>query len=90
MTDEVEPNLVTSGKSKVVDIGGYRFSIQIFRLETDATWCLEVVDCKNASHVWEHQFASDEEAAETAVSTIEAEGAVAFMRGSNVIPFRRS
>lgn len=89
MMDE-EPNLVTSGKSTRVVIDGYPFSIDIFRMENDTTWTLEVIDQQNTSHVWEEQFQSDAEARDVAVKTIEAEGAIAFMRGSNVIPFRRS
>lgn len=88
MMDE-EPNLVTSGKSTRVVIGGYLFYVDIFRLEADKTWTLEVVDHKNTSHVWDEQFQSDAEARDVAVKTIEAEGAIAFMRGSNVVPFRR-
>ena len=89
MMDE-EPNLVTSGKSTRVVIDGYPFSIDIFRMENDTTWTLEVIDEQNTSHVWDEQFQSDAEARDVAVKTIEAEGAIAFMRGSNVIPFRRS
>lgn len=89
MMDE-KPNLVTSGKSTRVVIDGYPFSIDIFRMENDTTWTLEVIDQQHTSHVWDEQFPSDAEARDVAVKTIEAEGAIAFMRGSNVIPFRRS
>lgn len=87
MIDE-EPNLVTSGKSRRIVVDGYPFTIDIFRLENDTTWTLEVVDHENNSHVWDEQFASDTEARDVAVKTIEEEGALAFMRGNNVIPFR--
>ena len=87
MIDE-EPNLVTSGKSRRIVVDGYTFTIDIFRLENDTTWTLEVVDHENNSHVWDEQFASDTEARDVAVKTIEEEGALAFMRGNNVIPFR--
>lgn len=59
-------------------------------MENDTTWTLEVIDQQSTSHVWDEQFQSDAEARDVAVKTIEAEGAIAFMRGSNVIPFRRS
>lgn len=90
MIDDDEPNLVTSGKSKRIVVDGYSFSIDIFRLETDKTWTLEVLDHQNNSHVWDEQFESDAEARDVAVKTIEAEGALAFMRGNNVIPFRQA
>jgi len=87
---EDEPNLVTSGKSQHVIIDGCPFSIEIYRLEQDKTWTLEVVDHEGTSHVWDDQFASDKDARNTAIQAIEAEGAVAFMRGDNVILFRKN
>jgi hypothetical protein len=85
---EEEPNLVTSGKSQRVIVDGLAFAIEIYRLETDKTWTLEVVDPEGTSHVWEDQFSSDKDARNTAIQAIETEGALAFMRGDNVIPFR--
>lgn len=82
--------LLTSGKSQHAIIDGFPFSIEIYRLEQDKTWTLEVVDHEGTSHVWDDQFASDKDARNTAIQAIEAEGAVAFMRGDNVIPFRKN
>ncbi|WBU63660.1 hypothetical protein [Paracoccus aerodenitrificans] len=84
---EEEPNIVTSGKSQRVIIDGYPFSIEIYRAETDQNWMLEVVDKDGTSHVWDDQFVSDIDARNAAVRAIEEEGAVAFMRGDNVIQF---
>lgn len=86
MEDE-EPNLVTSGKSQSVVIDGFRFDIEIYRLEADDFWALEVVDYEGTSHVWDDQFKSDKEARNAALEAIESEGAIAFMRGDNVVPF---
>ena len=87
---EDEPNLVTSGERQHVIIDGFTFSIEIYRLEQDKTWTLEVVDHDGTSHVWDHQFASDKDARNTAIQAIEAEGAIAFIRGDNVIRFRKN
>lgn len=90
MNDEDDdPNIVTSGKSRKITIDGLPFSIEIYRLEGDTTWTLEVVDKENTSHVWDDQFSSDAEARDIAIASIKSEGAVAFMRGDNVVPFRR-
>lgn len=88
MNENHEPNLVRSGKSTSISVDGYHFTIEIFRLETDKTWTLEVVDYDNTSHVWDEQFDSDAEALGVAVKAIETEGALAFIRGNNVVPFR--
>lgn len=87
-TDE-DPNIVTSGKSQKVTIDGLPFSIEIYRLENDKTWTLEVVDEENTSHIWDDGFTSDTEACDAAIKAINSEGAIAFMRGDNVVPFRR-
>lgn len=88
MTDDA-PNIVTSIKSQGVVVDGYRFSIQIYRLDTDKTWTLEVVDHEGTSHLWEEQFTTDKDARNAAIEALEHEGAIAFMHGNNVIPFRR-
>lgn len=88
MTED-EPNIVTSGKSQRFVIDGYRFSVEIYRLETDTTWILEVVDHEGTSHVWDEQFTSDTDARNAALTEIESLSALAFMRGDNVVPFRK-
>ena len=90
MIEDDEPNLVTTSKSQRIVVDGYHFSIDIFRLETDKPWTLEVVDHQNTSYVWDEQFESDQEARDVAIKTIKTEGALAFMRGNNVIPFRQA
>lgn len=87
MTD-VEPNLVTSGKSHRVVLEGHPFSIEIYRLEHEDQWTLEIVDAEGTSHVWDEPFDSDREARDTAIRALEEEGPQAFMRGDNVVPFR--
>ena len=89
MVDDDEPNMVNSGKSQRVIVDGLPFSIEIYRLETDKTWTLEVVYHEGTSHVWDDLFASDKDARNTAIAAIQSEGALAFMRGDNVIPFRK-
>ena len=69
MTNGDEPNIVKSGKSKRITIDNYAFLIEIYRLETDDLWTLEVVDHLGTSHVWAEQFTSDKEAYSIAVQT---------------------
>lgn len=85
--EDDEPNLVASGKSQSVVIDGFRFDIEIYHLEGDNFWTLEVVDCEGTSHVWDDQFKSDKDARNAAFEAIQSEGAIAFMRGDNVVPF---
>tara|TARA_R110002110_G_scaffold415730_3_gene654536 strand:- start:3666 stop:3932 length:267 start_codon:yes stop_codon:yes gene_type:complete len=85
---EEEPNLITSSKSQQVVVDGYPFSIEIYRLEDQSEWSLEVVDFENNSHVWDDLFKSDKEARNAAITELESEGALSFMRGNSVIPFK--
>lgn len=89
MDDQDDPNLVTSDKSQRVVVDGYAFLINIHRLETDTTWSLEVVDHQNDSHAWDNQFETDSEARDAALTALNSEGAIAFMRGNNVVQFPR-
>jgi hypothetical protein len=87
---EEVPNIVTSGRSKAVMVDGVRFQIEIYRLEQEHEWVLEVVDPDGTSVVWDDRFGTDLDAFNTALSTIRREGAEAFMRGEdNVVSFPR-
>jgi len=89
MTEDEIPNIVTSGRSTKFVIDGYAFSVDIYRLETEKAWTLEVIDHQGASHVWDEPFPSDGDARDAAIQALESEGAIAFMRGDNIIPFRQ-
>jgi hypothetical protein len=63
--------------------------IEIYRLEHQTTWSLEVVDEDGTSNVWNDQFVTDVAALNAAMRVIEHEGLSAFRDTSNVIQFRR-
>lgn len=86
MTD---PNIVYSGLSTTIREGGQDFRVEIFRLEHETAWTLEVVNDKGTSTVWDEPFATDREALDEMRRTLREEGIVAFLDGGNVIPFRR-
>ncbi|WP_299640265.1 hypothetical protein [uncultured Ruegeria sp.] len=74
-----EPKLVMSDKCKSVLVDGYRFEIEIYRLDNQNQWTLEAVDCEDASYVWDDKFVSDQEALDTAIEILNNEGALGFM-----------
>jgi hypothetical protein len=84
-----DPNIVNSGLSKRTTVDGSIYEIEIYRLETDATWILEVVDKEGTSIVWDEQFKTDQDALTEALRTIREEGAAAFRDHANVVPFPR-
>lgn len=84
-----DPNIVTSGLSRAVTVDGVTVVVNIYRLEDDPQWALEVVNEVGSSTVWEAPFDTDEEALAAFQLTVEEEGMEAFLDRSNVIPFPR-
>jgi len=82
MTD---PNIVYSGLSRETIVDGHIFKIEIYRLEHEPQWSLEVVDEDGTSTVWDDLFESDKAANEEVLKAIRDEGLSAF-RG-NVVQF---
>jgi len=83
----LDPNLVTSGLYKRITVEGHVISIEIYKLEHEKSWTLEIVDDEGTSIVWDDLFASDQAAIDEALNIIEKEGLSAFRDEGNVIPF---
>jgi hypothetical protein len=84
-----EPNLVRSGLSRHLTRDGITVELCIYRLETEPTWSLEVVNSAGTSIVWDDSFSTGEAANAEFLRTIAEEGMVAFLDSAKVIPFRR-
>ena len=84
-----DPNIVTSGLSRTVTVDGVTVVVNIYRLEHDPKWALEVVNEIGTSTVWDAPFDTDEEANDAFQLTVDEEGMEAFLDRTNVIPFRR-
>ena len=84
-----DPNIVTSGLSRTVTVDGVTVVVNIYRLEHDPQWALEVVNEVGTSTVWDVPFDTDEEANDAFQLTVDEEGMEAFLDRTNVIPFRR-
>jgi len=69
-----EPKLVESPLSQTISSGGRTVSVEIYRLEDEPSWTLEVVDEYNNSTIWDETFQTDSEALIEAKKTILAEG----------------
>lgn len=79
---------VLPGHAKLTTTTQYT-QVATYHLETKKTWTLEIVDHAGTSHVWNEEFRPDKDARNAAIQAIEAEGAIAFMRGDNIISFRK-
>lgn len=87
MTNEL--TLISSPKSQSFVVDGYRFDIEIYRLDFETGWTLEVIDQDGTSHVWDEQFPSDRDARNAAVTALQEAGAITFMTNDTIAPFRR-
>lgn len=57
-----EPELIHSALSQEISSGGKTVSVEIYRLEDEPEWALEVVDEYNNSTVWDETFKTESEA----------------------------
>lgn len=73
-----EHDLIDSPLSQTFTANGLTVEIQIYRMP-DAGWTLEVVDEHNNSTVWDGVFVTDQEALDTALADIHAEGIESFI-----------
>lgn len=87
---ERDPNLVTSSLSGNQSQDGICVQVQIYRLESEAQWTLEVVNENGTSIVWDDQFASDDEAFRAFEQVVKEEGMATFDDSATIIPFPRS
>jgi hypothetical protein len=86
-----DPTSVLTGLSQITQIEGYEFKIEIYRLEDELTWALEMVDSEDGtSTVWDTQFETNQAALDEALNTISKSGLTAFKDNINVIPFPRN
>lgn len=81
MTDS-DPVIITSALSRKVSRDGIVVRVEIYRLEDDELWTLEVVNEQGTSTVWDDLFATDELAFEVFSRTVATEGMATFAEGS--------
>lgn len=70
-------------------VEGHRLRIEIYRLEDNPTWSLEVVNEEGTSTVWDDLFDADQAALDEVMKTIKEEGLSAFTDKGKILPFRR-
>ncbi|MBW6510324.1 MAG: hypothetical protein K0A94_12380 [Desulfuromonadales bacterium] len=69
-----EPKLIKSPLSQPITSGDNTVSVEIYRLENETSWTLEIEDKYGNSSVWNETFNTDSEALVEAKRTILAEG----------------
>ncbi|MEH6717125.1 hypothetical protein [Parasphingorhabdus flavimaris] len=82
-----DPSLVTSSLSGSQSKDGVSVEVNIFRLENEDQWTLEVVNEKGTSIVWDDQFADDDAAFKSFEQVVADDGMATFLDSATVIPF---
>ena len=70
--------IINSPLSQKITRDGMTVEVQIYRGENDSEWILEIVDQDWGSTVWEATFATDQDALNEVLRTIDAEGIGSF------------
>ncbi|MBB3231151.1 hypothetical protein [Halomonas stenophila] len=64
---------------KAITRDGHTLQVDIYRLEEEDDWLLEVVNKGGTSHVWDDRFATDQAAMDAVHEAIDEEGIAAFL-----------
>lgn len=81
--NDSDPAIIDSPLSRTVFRDGISVEVNIFRIEGDPYWALEVVNETGTSIVWDEVFATDEAAFRAFVETVEGEGMMIFLDQGN-------
>tara|TARA_Y100001951_G_C11294837_1_gene274801 strand:- start:3988 stop:4257 length:270 start_codon:yes stop_codon:yes gene_type:complete len=76
---EEEQNIKFSELTQEVAAGNTSVNIEIYRLEGQQGWCLEIVDEHGNSTAWDEAFTTDTEALNEAKKTIATDGIQSFI-----------
>lgn len=81
--NDSDPAIIDSPLSRIVFRDGITVQVNIFRIEGDPYWALEVVNAHGTSTVWDEVFATDEAAFRVFAETVEGEGMETFLDRGN-------
>jgi len=81
-----DPELVRSSFSGPVTRQAVTVRLEIYRLEDDPKWVLEVVSAHGTSTVWDDLFNTDGAAYEAFETAVEQEGMAAFLDDAETPP----
>ena len=85
MNDDLDDYPIThSPLERKVSRDGITVEIFIYRGSEDPGWILEVQDQEGGSSVWDERFATDREAYDEAMKTIDEEGIASFAAAPSI------
>ncbi len=82
----LDPKLVRSSYAGPFTQQGVTVRLEIYRLDSDLQWVLEVVNENGTSTVWDELFDTDSAAYAAFQSAVEEEGMSAFLDETSGVP----
>jgi hypothetical protein len=79
-----DPHIIYSNLCRTLSLDGVTVDVQIYRLEHDAQWLLEVVNDEATSTVWDDLFVTDADAYAAFALVVREEGMRSFIDDGDV------
>jgi uncharacterized protein len=76
-----DPEIVMSPLCREISGDGTKIQVDIYRVEGEPGWILEVIDEENASTIWDEPFDTDQEALDVVMKVIEHDGIRSLLDG---------
>jgi hypothetical protein len=76
-----DPEIIMSPLCQEIEKDGTKIQVDIYRIEGEPGWILEVIDEENASTIWDEPFDTDLEALNAVLTVIERDGIKSFLDG---------
>jgi len=74
-----DPEIVMSPLCREISGDDTKIQVDIYRVEDESVWILEVIDEENTSTVWDDPFDTDREALDAVMEVIEKDGIKSFL-----------
>jgi hypothetical protein len=80
-----DPEIIMSPLCREISGDGTRIQVDIYSVEDESGWFLEVIDEENASTVWDDPFDTDQEALDAMMEIIEKDGIRSFLESDSEV-----
>jgi len=80
-----DPETIMSPLCREISGDGTRIQVDIYSVEDESGWFLEVIDEENASTVWDDPFDTDQEALDAMMEIIEKDGIRSFLESDSEV-----
>ena len=82
-----DPKILMSPLSRDIHVDNIKYTVEIYRLEDQDEWTIEVIDSHRTSTVWHDAFRSDQDALHCVLNLFQLEGSEALVCEAEIIPF---